>query len=105
MLSISIQFVMTRYWKLSDTWLQRSAHSSNSVPTSLLWNDQIIQSQEGVQQGNPLGLLLFCLAIHRHCEQLCSLLSVMYLDDVTVGGSVDDVLQDLDVSGLDFEHL
>ncbi len=50
-----------------------------------------------MQQGDPLGPLLFCLAIHRHCEQLRSPLSVMYLDDVSVGGSVEDVLHDLDV--------
>ena len=50
-----------------------------------------------MQQGDPLGPLLFCLAIHHHCEQLRSPLSVMYLDDVIVGGSVEDVLHDLDV--------
>ena len=50
-----------------------------------------------MQQGDPLGPLLFCLAIHHNCEQLRSPLSVMYLDDVTVGGSVEDVLHDLDV--------
>ncbi len=37
----------------------------------------VISSQEGVQQGDPLGPLLFCLALHRHCMQLCSSLSVM----------------------------
>ena len=50
-----------------------------------------------MQQGDPLGPLLFCLAIHCHCEHLRSLLCVMYLDDVSVGGSMDDVLHDLDV--------
>lgn len=34
--------------------------------------------QEGVQHGNPLGPLLFCLAIHRHCEQLISPLRTSY---------------------------
>ena len=72
-------------------------HSSYAVPTTLLWNDQIIQSQEDLQQGDPLCLLLFSLAIHLHCEQLCFPLSVMYLDDVSVGGSFEDVLHDLDV--------
>ena len=50
-----------------------------------------------MQQGYPFGPLLFCLAIHRHCEQLRSLLCLMYLDDVSVGGSMDDVLHELDV--------
>ncbi len=46
----------------------------------------MISSQEGVQQGDPLGPLLFRLALHRHCMQLCSSLSVMYMDDVSIGG-------------------
>ena len=50
-----------------------------------------------MQQGDPLGPLLFCLAIHRHCEQLQCPLCVMYLDEVSVGDSMDDVLHDLDV--------
>ena len=48
------------------------AHSSYSTSSSLLWGDKVIQSHEGVQQGDPLGPLLFCLAIHCHCEQLVS---------------------------------
>lgn len=72
-------------------------HSSYSASSSLLWGDRVIQSQEGVQQGDPLGPLLFCLAIHRHCKQLRSPLCVMYMDDVSVGGSVEDALHDLDV--------
>ena len=73
------------------------AHSSYSTSSSLLWGNKVIQSQEGVQQGDTLGPLLFCLAIHRHCEQLRSPLCVMYLDDVSVEGSMNDVLHDLDV--------
>ena len=34
-------------------------HSSYSSSASLFWNDRIIQSAEGVQQGDPLGPLLF----------------------------------------------
>ena len=70
------------------------AHSSYSTSSSLLWGDKVIQSKEGVQQA---GSIPFFLAIHRHCEQLRSPLCVMYLDDVSVGGSMDDVLHDLDV--------
>jgi len=44
-----------------------------------------------------LGPLLFCLTLHRHCGQLRSPLGVMYLDDVLLGGSVEDVLHDLDI--------
>ena len=40
-------------------------HSSYSSPTHLHWGDKLILSAEGVQQGDPLGTLLFCLTIHR----------------------------------------
>ena len=72
-------------------------NSAYSAPSSLLWGESTILSAEGVQQGDPLGPLLFCLTLHRHCEQLNSPLCVMYLDGVTVGGTVEDVLRDLEV--------
>ena len=72
-------------------------HSAYASSSSLLWGDKTINSAEGVQQGDPLGPLLFCLTLHRHCEQLQSPLCVMYLDDVSVGGPVEDVLHDLEV--------
>ena len=72
-------------------------HSAYSSSSSLHWGDNIIQSAEEVQQGDPLGPLLFCLILHRHCRQLRSPLGVMYLDDVLLGGSVEDVLHDLDI--------
>ena len=72
-------------------------HSAYSSPSSLLWCDKTINSAEGVQQGDPLGPLLFCLTLHRHCEQLRSPLCVMYLDDVSIGGPVEDVLHDLEI--------
>ena len=40
-------------------------HSAYSSPSSLFWKDRVLQSAEGVQQGDPLGLLLFCLTIHQ----------------------------------------
>ena len=52
-------------------------------------------SREGVQQGDPLGPLLFCLTIHELTIQLESDLCMFYLDDRTLGGSPDEVLRDL----------
>ena len=49
----------------------------------------LIESAEGVQQGDPLGPLLFCLTIHQLCSRMKSELS---LDDGTLGGKVEDVL-------------
>ena len=69
--------------------------SAYGSPSSLFYGENIILSSEGVQQGDPLGPLLFCLAIHDMVQQLCSELNVFYLDDGTLGGTLDDVLQDL----------
>ena len=68
-------------------------HSVYSIPSELSWEDRLLQSAEGVQQGDPLGPLLFCLTLHHHCDQLASELCVMYLDDV--GGTTEDILSDL----------
>ena len=51
-------------------------HASYSSPSSLFWSDKTIQSAEGVQQGDPLGPLLFCLTIHPLVSQLKSELCV-----------------------------
>ena len=59
--------------------------------------EEVVQSSEGVQQGDPLGLLLFCLAIHRLTQSLKSELCVCYLDDGTLGVSKADLLHDLDL--------
>lgn len=57
----------------------------------------VVSSQEGVQQGDPLGPLLFCISIHNILGSLSSLLSVGYLDDLTLGGSVDAVSHDVEL--------
>ena len=72
-------------------------HSAYSSSSSLFWGDKIIQSAEGVQQGDPLGPLLFCLGIHQMCTQLEAEISLFYLDDGTLGGKVDDLMHDLNV--------
>ena len=72
-------------------------HSVYSSPSNLLWEDKTIQSSEGVQQGDPLGPLLFCLAIHPRSTQLMAEFCAMYLDDVSLGGSPEVILHDLEV--------
>ena len=72
-------------------------YSSYSSHSHLLWDDRLILSAEGVQQGDPLGPLLFCLTLHHHCQCLSADLCVSYLDDVMIGGSCTDILQDLEV--------
>ena len=34
-----------------------------SAPSHLFWGDHLISSAEGVQQGDPLGPLFFCLTL------------------------------------------
>jgi hypothetical protein len=65
-----------------------------SQPTNLLYGDSVISSQCGVQQGDPLGPLLYCLAtidFHRHLQ---SVLVECYLDDDVLGGDPEAVLSD-----------
>ena len=69
----------------------------HSCYSSLFWHDSVLQSAEGVQQGDPLGPLLFCLAIHDLCSQLRSEFNVWYLDDGSVGGTLEDIRYDLEI--------
>ena len=39
--------------------------SSCSFSSLLFWGDKTLESAEGVQQGDPLGSLLFRLSIHQ----------------------------------------
>ncbi|KAF2901127.1 hypothetical protein ILUMI_05057 [Ignelater luminosus] len=55
-----------------------------------------ILSQVGAQQGDPAGPFLFCLVIQAVIENLNSELNVFYLDDGTLDGNPNTVLQNLD---------
>ena len=68
---------------------------SYSGSSMLKYNDHIIESMVGVQQGDPLGPLLFNLAIHPLLKSLSCPLDVAYLDDVTLGGNEDSIVNDL----------
>ena len=69
--------------------------SAYANPSALYCGDQVIMSSEGVQQGDPLDPLLFCLTIQPLVLKLSSEFKVFYLDDGTLGGSLQDVLHDL----------
>lgn len=65
-------------------------------PTSILkYGTLEIESQEGAQQGDPLGPLLFCLGIQSLLTSLASHLDFGYLDDVTLGGPIATVTSDV----------
>jgi Reverse transcriptase (RNA-dependent DNA polymerase) len=68
--------------------------SAYSCPSFLWSGDEIIFSEEGVQQGDPLGPLLFCLALHEPLQEFQSEFISGYLDDIALGDSVSRVIQD-----------
>ena len=69
-------------------------HSAYSISLSLFWGYKILESAEVVQKGDSLGSLLFCLTIHYLTSQLISEFHVFYLDDGTLGGIYEPVIQD-----------
>ncbi len=73
------------------------AQSSYGAVSSLVLGDHTVDSAEGVQQGDPLGPLFFCLVIH---DLLCTLSSEFvagYLDDVSCADAVSTVVHDIKV--------
>jgi hypothetical protein len=54
-----------------------------------------IISEEGPQQGDPLGPTLFCLAIHPLLVRLKSELRIGFLDNITLGGPERVVSDDI----------
>ena len=56
----------------------------------------MLLSDEGFQQGDPLGPLLFCATSLKLARSMTSEFNVWYLDDVCLGGCVDDLLHDLE---------
>lgn len=71
--------------------LCRLAYGQSS---SLNFKGTIILSEQGCQQGDPLGPLLFSLTINSMLQDLKSELVLGYLDDITIGGQLSVVTDD-----------
>jgi hypothetical protein len=56
-----------------------------------------ISSRNGVQQGDPLGPLLFSLLTIPICDQLSSSCKSFYLDDGVLCGSLENILSDIEM--------
>ena len=65
-------------------------------PSKLFFEGTIIKSEVGVQQGDPLGPLLFALALQLVLMQMSSIpgldLSFSYLDDLVLAGEQSAVV-------------
>ena len=76
------------------------AHSS-----FLSFGEHSILSAEGAQQGDPLGPFLFCITIQPILDKLQSELILGYLDDITIGGDVEQVAKDINLVVVEAEKM
>ena len=58
----------------------------------LLIGYEIIALSSDVQQGDPLGPLLFVLAVDENAHTVGTPLSIWYLDEITMGGPCESVI-------------
>ena len=75
--------------------IYRFCYSAYHQTSILQYGPQTIESQEGVQQGDPMGPLRFCLAVHPLLLSLASELTFGFLDDFTIGGPISTVAADV----------
>ena len=75
--------------------LYRFAYATYSGNASLTFGKFFVTSEEGIQQGDPLGPLEFCIVIQPLLQSLKSSLRIGFLDDLTLGGHVDTVAADI----------
>lgn len=68
--------------------------------SNLFFGDWKIDSATGCQQGDPLGPL-FCLVINECIQELLSELNAWYLDDGTLGGRGETVIENINLVLLD----
>ena len=66
-----------------------------SKPSSVIASGHSITSSTGIQQGDPIGPLLLALAVDQIASGVESELNVWYLDDVTIGGSPESIISDV----------
>ncbi len=68
--------------------------SCYSAGSHLSFGDFILESEEGAQQGDPLGPLVFCASSLKLAKLLKSELNIWFMDDGTLGGDVDVLIHD-----------
>ena len=76
-----------------------------SESSLLFYGEQFINSEEGLQQGDPIASLAFCLTIHQALVEVKSKFKLGYLDDISMGDNWKRVLEDLLLFRRQTEHL
>ena len=69
--------------------------SAYGGPSDLIFGNYTIQSAEGIQQGDPLGPLLFCLTLQPLLLDIRSEFVSGFLDDIGIGGETNMVVSDV----------
>jgi len=80
----------------------KAAYADSSF---LGYEGEPIMSSEGVQQGDPLGPLLFCLAIRPLLTNIKCEFKMGYLDDITLGGELETVAKEVDILSKEAAHI
>ena len=75
--------------------IYKFCHLAYNQPSILKLFEHRIMSTEGPQQGDPLGVLLFCNTIHPLLRRMNSNLVEGYMDDITLGGKSNIVAEDV----------
>lgn len=71
-------------------------HMCYSATSLLNFGEFMLLSDEGFQQGDPLGPLLFCSTSLKLARSMTSEFNSWYLDDGSLGGDVNSLLYDLE---------
>jgi len=66
-----------------------------SKSSHLRFGDTVLTSDEGAQQGDPLGPVLYCMTTLQLTHSVTSEMNMWYLDDGTSGGHVDNLGNDV----------
>jgi hypothetical protein len=70
-------------------------HLAYSQSSTLSFGEFTVLSQEGPQQGDPLGPLLFCVTAQPLLRKLSAELRIGFMDDFTLGGEASAVADDV----------